>query len=326
MNDLSGGLETDFSADTKKFFEIFCPGFLEDYEQKNKSESNFVYYTSAETAINILRNRELWFRNAKVMNDFSEISYGIDLIRKVFKGPEGENFRTAVNAIFPYTIHKTDELVSAWLNDWQYETYIACVSSYDPKEDKRGRLSMWRAYGDVALVVKNTPMRASTDKLGVYSLPVRYSDEAELTRHLSEITNAVKANGECLKGLGREWLIGSIHSMCLRLAIATKHPGFKEEDEWRLYHRPNAQESPCMKKDVAVIRGVPQPIYKLRLAHEPENGLFGADIPSLLDRIIIGPTQYPYVAYRAFVEVLRERGVEVDEDKVVVSDIPLRVW
>lgn len=35
---------------------------------------------------------------------------------------------------------------------------------------------MWRAYGNVALVVNNTPMVAVTDELGVFSILAMYQD------------------------------------------------------------------------------------------------------------------------------------------------------
>jgi len=112
--------------------------------------------------------------------------------------------------------------------------------------------------------------------------------------------------------------------MLFQFAIATKHPGFEEEQEWRIYYRPTERKSPAVSEDVVVLNGVPQKIYKLRLADEPKNGLFGADIPSLLNKLIIGPTPYPYLAYCAFEQILSEVGVDDAKSKVIVSDIPLR--
>jgi hypothetical protein len=79
-----------------------------------------------------------------------------------------------------------------------------------------------------------------------------------------------------------------------------------------------------MTEETVVLDGVPQKVYKFRLANEPEKGLKEADIPSLLDRIILGPTEFPYVSYQAFVGVLSEMGVEDPAAKVILSDIPLR--
>lgn len=183
---------------------------------------------------------------------------------------------------------------------------------------------MWRSYGDTALVINNTPMITVTDLLKVYSTPVLYMSVEGLTKYLSEITDAILDNREYLEGLGQETLKYYIHHMLLRLAVAIKHPGFKEEKEWRLYYRPNDGISPCMTEKTVVLSGVPQNIFKLRLANEPGNGLHGADMSSLLDRIIIGPTEFPYVKYKAFVSELEGLGVEDADEKVVVSNIPLR--
>ncbi|MCT4559633.1 MAG: DUF2971 domain-containing protein [Pelagimonas sp.] len=307
-----------------RYYQIFQPGIIEEILAVEDEKKRFVYYTSAETAMKVLRNQELWFRNSKVMNDYSEISYGLDLIGAVFSGSEGKRFRTAVEDIFSGTIAKAQELLADWERDWETETYIACVSAHNPEEDNQGRLSMWRAYGDTALVINNTPMAASTDKLGVFSVPVLYLSEQGLSEYLSEITNAILLNLTYLRELGQDTLVAYIHSMLFRFAIATKHPGFAEEKEWRLYYRPNEQNSPGMTEEIVVLGGVPQKIYKLRLADEPENGLHGAAIPSLLDRVIVGPTEFPYVSHQAFAGVLADLGVEKAAEKVVVSDIPLR--
>ncbi|OWU84458.1 hypothetical protein ATO6_12240 [Oceanicola sp. 22II-s10i] len=315
----------DLDDATVKFYQIFNPGLMEEVQSVAENGKRFAYYTSADTAMQIIRNKELWFRNATVMNDFSEISYGLELIGAVFSGNEGENFRNAVESIFPGIIGEANELLSGWESDWRSETYIACVSAHDAKEDKSGRLSMWRAYGDTALIVKNTPMVAVTDLLAVYSLPVLYLSEQDLTQYLAKITQAIEMNAAHLSSLGRETVVTYIHRMLFRLAIATKHPGFEEEKEWRLYYRPSEGISPEMTKATLVINGTPQTVFKLRLANEPEHGLFGADIPSLLDRIIVGPTEYPYMSYKAFADVLEAAGVENAASKVILSDIPLRV-
>ncbi|UWQ03968.1 DUF2971 domain-containing protein [Aliiroseovarius crassostreae] len=309
---------------TMMFNQIFQPGLIEESMSIVSEQKRFVYYTSADTAMKVLRNQELWFRNSTVMNDYSEITYGLGLIREVFSGEEGKRFRTSIEDIFPGTIKKAEEFLAGWERDWEFETYIACVSVHNPDEDQRGRLSMWRAYGDTALVINNTPMTATTDLLGVFSVPVLYLSERGLSDYLSQITDAILINRTYLQGLGQEILVGYIHQMLFRFAIATKHPGFAEEKEWRLFFRPTERTSPGMTEETVVLGGVPQKIYKLRLANEPENGLHGADIPSLLDRIIIGPTEFPYVSYQAFAGVLSELGVEDAAAKVVLSDIPLR--
>lgn len=309
---------------TFKFNQIFCPGFLEANTQVVQENRRFAYYTSADTAMKVIRNRELWFRNAAVMNDFSEIAYGLNLIRMVFKGPQGNRFREAVSDISTEVMGRVMQKLTEWSADWELETYIACVSLHDETEDMNGRLSMWRAYGDVALIVNNVPMTSVTDTLGVFSVPVFYLDEDGMNQKMSEIVDKIVENKEYLGGLGAKLLVEYIHKMLFYIAIATKHPGFAEEKEWRLFFRPNEKTSPGMQCKTVVLGGVPQNIWALRLADEPENGLYGASIPSFLDRLIIGPTEHPYVSAQAFRHVLKDAGVENADGKVCVSDIPLR--
>ena len=80
-----------------------------------------------------------------------------------------------------------------------------------------------------------------------------------------------------------------------------------------------------MNEEIVVLGGIPQKIFKLQLGDYPEHGLVNADIPSLLDHIIIGPTKFPSVIYSAFVAELESMGIQNAVTKVVVSDIPLRL-
>jgi hypothetical protein len=47
-------------------------------------------------------------------------------------------------------------------------------------------------------------------------------------------------------------------------------------------------------------------------------------LAQLIDRIIIGPTEFPEAIKEAFTDILANSGVSSPEAKVVVSDIPLR--
>jgi hypothetical protein len=81
-----------------------------------------------------------------------------------------------------------------------------------------------------------------------------------------------------------------------------------------------------LRRDVEVVRGIPQPVYKIPLKNIPEEGFTGATIPELLDRVIIGPTDHSFAAYEAFVSLLNEAGVENANTKVFTSHIPLRQY
>ncbi len=65
------------------------------------NDQRFVYYTTAEAAIKIIRNREIWQRNAMMMNDCSAIAYSYSRIKSAFRDQAGTDFLYAAEGLFP---------------------------------------------------------------------------------------------------------------------------------------------------------------------------------------------------------------------------------
>lgn len=62
-----------------------------------------------------------------------------------------------------------------------------------------------------------------------------------------------------------------------------------------------------------------------RLYDSKLKGLFAElDLARILDRVIIGPTQYPLAVLSALIAALTAAGVADANSKIVVSDIPIR--
>ncbi|WP_141984542.1 hypothetical protein [Bordetella hinzii] len=114
---------------------------------------------------------------------------------------------------------------------------------------------------------------------------------------------------------------------------STKHPAFLEEREWRIIYSPffapqNGEELEKHRKRVPmttmVIRGVPQRVYSIPFANYPEDGLTGATVPELLDRVLIGPSQDGDAIAQAYADRLSELGIDKPHLKVIQTHIPLR--
>ena len=315
----------DLDRETERFLRIFCPGEAERLDAI-RSDGRLVYYTRADTAKAIIENREIWFRNAALMSDFSEISYGLKLLTGAVSGPAGEHFGRTANGLFPDATGSAGELLKSLIPDWHLETYLSCWSLHHPSEDQSGRLSMWRAYGDVAVVLRNRAFGAIGEESGIQSLPVNYFSLSDCQAQLEQIAANIRSHAASIRSGGREKFERNLADLAFLYAIRTKHPGFAEEDEWRVWFRPadKPDRTAVLKEKVVVIDGIPQRIWTLPLKDAPRRGLHGADIAGLLDRIIIGPTAYPYVSATAFVKLLEGAGVRDAGDRVVVSEIPLR--
>jgi hypothetical protein len=104
--------------------------------------------------------------------------------------------------------------------------------------------------------------------------------------------------------------------------VSLKHYGFHEENEWRIVYSPNQEPSSSISSSIKTVRGIPQTVYEVPLVE-----LVGRNpdrLPSLIDRVIIGPSPYPRPMSDAFVATLKDAGVADANQRVFVSDIPIR--
>jgi hypothetical protein len=112
--------------------------------------------------------------------------------------------------------------------------------------------------------------------------------------------------------------------MFLAGVTCLKHEGFHEEREWRAIYSPKRTSSPLMESSIEVIGGLPQPVYKIPLDVTASPALATLDFATAFDRLIIGPSPYPWPMFEAFVGALQQSGVSDAAARVSVSEIPIR--
>ena len=144
-----------------------------------------------------------------------------------------------------------------------------------------------------------------------------------MERELESVIKNIRDNQEFLRSIDREMFVQSIFSMLVTSVVCLKHEGFREEREWRVIYSPNLRPSPLISPSIEVVGGVPQRVYKIPLAGGSPD-LANVAIPSLVDRVIIGPSPYPWPMYEAFVTALTAAGVTDANSRVFVSGIPIR--
>ena len=315
------------SDENAQLYEVFFHYAAQRQKIARESNQRFVYYTNAETAINILSKGELWMRNAIVMNDFSEIRYGHDCLASALSNGGRQFLANALEPIFPgllsEILQELDRHSILHLN----QTYLSCFSEHLTEEDSYGRLSMWRAYGGstgVAIVFRGTALLSESNALKVYTSPVAYWEPTEVAQEITRLARRIDVKAHLVR-MDRE-TVKIFLSNAMRFAIlSTKHPGFKEELEWRAIYQPWFERSFRVPSSVETIKGVPQIIQKIPLKDVPEEGLKGAELADALDRVIIGPTQFPTTIFDALVQTLADRGLSKPESRIHVSRIPLRL-
>jgi hypothetical protein len=314
------------TVEQRRVYEIFFPFASQKLAEARNQNMRFVHYSSAEAAMKLLSGRELWMRKSSFMNDFTEIEHGRRCLARTFHGPLGTRFLAALDQIAAGLGQEAVDIFNSWLPDFVQNTFLACFSEHrGGHEDKFGRLSMWRAYGGVtgvAMVIHGKPFVTPSDALQATSSPVAYLGPDDFEAKFAEVTDGIEANVDLLATRDRAAVREHVIQMFRYVTICTKHPGFKEELEWRIIYQPNYRASDHICRTVETIRGVPQPVCKIPLKNIP--GLDGIEVPELIDRIIIGPTHHAPAMWEAFVETLKSAGVDDAENKVFVSSIPLR--
>lgn len=311
-------------------FSVMQPEMIAEVEKLRNAENRLVHYTSAENAMNIIKSQTFWLRNVRCMNDYSEVQHGIQMLLKVFG--ENENARRerlvrALDQVVDGAARAAIAEFDQWIPTLPDTTFIGCLSQWD-NDDQHGRLSMWRAYtatgAGVALILNSDPFLAETDALQAYSLPVAYLPEEGVAGGIDRCLSAIEANLSSLSVLNFDTIKNTVFWWLLTMAVSLKHPAFSEEREWRIIYLPNMWRSDIIEECVETIQGIPQVVQKIPLKDEPGNGLIKADISNLIHKIIIGPSEFPLVLFDAFSNELKRKGVEVPNDRIGVSFIPLR--
>lgn len=303
--------------------------------QDNAPAPKFAHYTSAQTAMAILtankvEDRCLWLRNATEMNDFSEVSFGQQMLMRSFQNRElQDSFLASINDIDP-GIGNAFKLMGDEFESIRLNTYLLSLSLHKELELEIGQLSMWRAYGgnaNVCLVFNTDAFVNEQDAYSVNIAPVDYRGAIGVTQELFRMRDAMIHHKDALKDIDPDTLSYNLKYALDIMLLSTKHPGFREENEWRIIYRPPGHPNvPDVPSKVVCVDGIVQTVFYLPMIDVPEKGITKANLNDLLSHIIIGPTPNEVVVSNAFVRLLAEAGVNHPEQRVLVSGIPLRRW
>ena len=292
------------------------------------SNGLLAHYTTAENAMRIIKSQSIWMRETRCMSDFSEVQHGHGLLVRYFhQDGKRDKFCAALDNCFTGCGRDALARFDAWWAHIQSSTYISCFSQHTGEsQDRYGRLSMWQMFGNragVAIIMK-PPNPYAALPLNVYLSPVEYFSEEVFWQEIDAAVARIEQNHSSVSDFTRDAIVFAAYRMLVMATVSLKHPVFEEEREWRLIHLPFEHASQYVKRETETISGVPQIIYKIALEDHPEDNIVGISIPQLLDKVLIGPSQYPGPIHAALTEELTKAGVEDAAKKVVFSYIPLR--
>jgi hypothetical protein len=195
------------------------------------------HYTTAAGLLGILRSSTLWATDLRFLNDAQEAIYAQELVADAVRGMKNpvldpahfayEMGEGAVETFARYQGYVLDALNSA-----EFGVYVACFCQ------SGDLLSQWRGYGTDHGYAIELKTDALTTALGGFSTyppakglaQVRYGSDAAA----DVVSRAVEGVGDF--NLNHPGVKAEYKALHLAALLATiKHPGFREEKEWRLF-------------------------------------------------------------------------------------------
>lgn len=308
---------------------IFVPHARKQRDELFTKSKRFVHYASAANALQIIRTKRLWMRNTTCMVDYREVGIGYDMLLGFFSNQANrEMFLASFDSIAAGAAAEALKLFDGWWAHIRFNTYVTSVAEHDDREDLHGRLSMWRALGGtfakVALVFRVPYFSGVAQRLSLIFSPVAYMNAEHVHAEIRLVMENATAQADFLRTLDRQIIVTWIFVMLLVGVTCVKHEGFEEEREWRAIYTPKRAFSPLMISSTEVVGGVPQIVYQIPLDKSVSPDLADLDFGRIFDRLIVGPSPYPWAMYEAFADALATAGVADAGNRIRVSEIPLR--
>lgn len=293
---------------------------------------DLAYYTSAATGFQILENGEIWLRNVRLMNDAQEIRHALDAIYHAFDGKPGDDRMDAIKRASPPFFEALRGFFDGPADHIINATYAISFSLHCATRNAEGRLSMWRGYGadcPVAFIFGTDSVEQQGGTLPVYSGAIRYMHQSRLIDELDHLILQLDANAEELRSLGENGVRAVVGAYVAAAACLTKHPAFREEREYRLFHiegMPPLVPALQNRLDIVpkVVSGRPQKVLTLKFSDYSDFGLGDYALERCLKAIIVGPMEGKEQVREAFISSLSRRMGDRAHDMVRIAPIPYR--
>lgn len=306
--------------------QIFLYDCLKDKNEFYSSENDLAYYTSASTLFNILDNKEVWLRSTMCMNDYQEIRYAASKLKEILRKNNKKMFNQFIEVleqIIPGKITEIRDILNDILTNiaggLYLHTYIMCFTEHDDSIFPDGNLQMFNSYGrgNGACLIFDKNKLQELD-LPIYK--VHYSNERNIDEKLIQLLNRLKEQAEELRGVDVNKIINYLQLFFISLITTTKHPGFSQENEWRLIINDRLIQydetfKNVQNEKVKCVNGVPQIIKTLKLE----------GYENLLKKIILEP-RYTMAAEKLAISKILKHDWKVDNsmDIIRISEIPIR--
>jgi hypothetical protein len=323
--------ESDLKNINDFFQKTAFPYEEEDTASLYSGNTRLVHYTSADSAAKILKSKTFLMRNARATNDVSEIDYGTKIFVNHITNIN-KNYSSVLKDIDESAAEKFDLKMSRQIKDAINNTYISCFAEHKIENlnlEEFGLLSMWRSYGvpnGVCIVLKTDAWSKNNFQHLIAPLyKIKYDANEFISTQMEQFFDEVDRNKSLLKKLpdySIDWIVEKFKCDIL----STKHPIFREENEWRSIFAPKRHGKSIIKQELLKkSKSLPELVYKIPLEKSNNYKDYDLSIENFIEHIYIGPSKNPSMLRATFVHMLEQCGVSNPESRVHIADVPLRV-
>lgn len=307
--------------------------FRERYFQDRRVPDVLYQYTNQQGMEGILRNKVFWATHSLHLNDSQEIKYADQMICDFLDGRAVQN--SILEKIYYDLLGKKygkPSIIRAWDDDLY-------VISFSQNGDHLGQ---WRAYGDdgkgYAIGIKPYELHhkiqgsivLAHEEGGLGFIKVSYDVNEQEQIILNIITSAeeiIEQEYQSMKGKERDlfpaFAAKKLSSILWQLTLFYKHPGFKDELEWRVVKKrwgKNVMQgiNDDATKDVKYrMRGsVKIPYLELNFTSQHDHRL----LP--IEEIFLGPKIKEPSASKKLEQFLDSLGYSHNMARILYSSIP----
>ncbi len=247
---------------------------------------NLYHYTDAQAVQSILVHQKLWLTDLRFMNDSTELSHGVEIIKNAMKHkPQGLFYNwDYVEKAMSYLSSSLSEYEDA---SWTEDPVFAM--SFSRKDDL---LSQWRGYGSYAIAFDSERLKESRLELRncIYDGKSKAGQALQqLTSAVASISKSMAEDEGCIGSDSIDKLIGLIE-----LAATFKDAGFDEESEVRMIARPDKHHIRYRPKNGILIPYVEIEIPAEAIVGVRVGPIRDQDLASLSMRMFISSVESAY--------------------------------
>jgi len=284
------------------------------------------HYTGAAAIRGILQSGRVWASGAQYMNDWMEVVYGYDIIMNGLRDlVDKSRVPKRSRAVFTDVLRLMESPDSPFV-----DAYFAAFC------EKGNLLSQWRAYaGTQGFAIEFDPLVIKGELTLTTQAPARNLRLAKVEydpkkqrknfdEMIDELCETIEGAGSGRSKTALPPTLVEFSRMVLSSWAATvKHPGFEEEQEWRVIFQPlmTADEKYLSTREFVVRLEGPEFVTHVEFMPD-KKVLRGSGHLLPIKSIVCGPNVTMRTAMRALEILLRNNGYE--DVTIRKSEIPAR--